>query len=118
MSQGAYSDGVLYAEVALLVSKQRKQVATIIEVLDTAIQQMMANSDDDCSESGLAIDSSRHYLGVYTRLREDALKKQNELGIETEEEIDSSNAWHATFAENDHKGGIMKRATVFCCSIN
>lgn len=118
VSEGAFADGVLYAEVALLVSKQRTQVASIIEVLDAAIQQMLASSEEDGSEGGVAVDSSRHYLGFYTRLREEALKKHNEFQIEPGEELDTSNSWLATFSDDDNKRGIVKRAPVICCSIS
>ena len=118
VSEGAFADGVLYAEVALLVCRRRAQVGTIIEVLDTAIQQMLASAEEDCSESGLAIDSSRHHLGVYTRLREDALEKYNAIQSDCEDEGNLSNSWHATFADDNINHGIMKRASLFCCAIS
>lgn len=118
VSEGAFADGVLYAEVALLVCKQRVQVATIINVLETAIKLMLASTEslDDNSEDGVAIDSSRHYLGVYNRLMEDAVKKYGQLQPETGTEITLAKSWNASFSIDPQQRGIVRRAP-HCCAI-
>jgi hypothetical protein len=119
--EGAFADALLYAEVALLVSSQDSEVATVLRVLDMAIKDMSSHVEDPedsyFAENGVSIDpafySSRHYLGAYRRLRDEAQVKYDDP--KTGNGLTIKLSWKPSYSQLE-KGSSIKVKTNSCFS--